>query len=210
MKKIINTILVISLFWMGYVNAANNKLYFTESNDRLYYDSKLEDGTFMNHQELIPGSMNEDVIIIENGTNTDYTLYLKLNPKSNSDGARELFSNIKMKVYLDDNLIYDGIASGTDYNDNGINLQNATKIGSITKKKSYTLKVLTTLDKEYSNTDNNENSLIDWTFYAEYNDEVKEIVKTPITGKNNYIYIVCSLILIALAIIFIIISKKKK
>ena len=210
MKRIFKVLLVISLFWLTTVYAADNKLYFTESNNRLYYDSKLEDGSFMNHLDLVPGSINEDSIIIENGTNTDYNLYLKLNPKSDSDEAKELFSNIKMKVYLDDNLIYDGIASGTDYIGDGVNLQNATKIGQIIHKKSYTLKVITTLNKEYDNTENDEYSLIDWTFYAEYNKEVKEVVKTPITGKNNYMYIIYSLLLVIFTGIVIYIFKKKK
>ena len=157
----------------------------------------------MKHLDLVPGSVNEDTLLIENGTNIDYTLYLKLKPQNDSEEARELLSNLKMQIYLDNNLIYDGIASG-------VNLSDAAKIGMVSAKHTYTLKVVTTLDTGYDNTANNEYSLVDWTFYAEYNDEVKEIIKVPITSKNSYTFILLSLLIIVGEILVLIISKKKQ
>lgn len=210
MKRIFNILLVISLFWLSFVYADDNKLYFTETNDRLYYDSAQEDNSFMKHLDLVPGSVNEDTLLIENGTNTDYTLYLKLKPQNDSEEARELLSNLKMQIYLDNNLIYDGIASGVDYNNTGVNLSDAAKIGMVSAKHAYTIKVVTTLDTGYDNTANNEYSLVDWTFYAEYNDEVKEIIKVPITSKNSYTFIILSVLIVIGVIIILIISKKKQ
>ena len=210
MKRIFNILLFISLFWLSFVYADNNKLYFTETNGRLYYDSAIDDNSFMKHLDLVPGSVNEDTLVIENGTNTDYTLYLKLKPKSDAEEARELLSKLKMQIYLDNNLIYDGIASGVDYNNTGVNLSEAAKIGMVSAKHTYTLKVVTTLDTDYDNTENDEYSLVDWTFYAEYNDEVKEIIKVPITSKNSYTFIILSaLIIVGVAIILLLYKRRQ-
>lgn len=210
MKRIFNLLLFISLFWLSFVYADNNKLYFTETNGRLYYDSALDDNSFMKHLDLVPGSVNEDTLVIENGTNTDYTLYLKLKPKSDAEEARELLSKLKMQIYLDNNLIYDGIASGVDYNNTGVNLSEAAKIGMVSAKHTYTLKVVTTLDTDYDNTENDEYSLVDWTFYAEYNDEVKEIIKVPITSKNSYTFIILSALIIVGVAIILLLHKRKQ
>ncbi len=210
MKRIFNILLFISLFWLSFVYADNNKLYFTETNGRLYYDSAINDNSFMKHLDLVPGSVNEDTLVIENGTNTDYTLYLKLKPKSDAEEARELLSKLKMQIYLDNNLIYDGIASGVDYNNTGVNLSEAAKIGMVSAKHTYTLKVVTTLDTDYDNTENDEYSLVDWTFYAEYNDEVKEIIKVPITSKNSYTFIILSALIIVGVAIILLLHKRKQ
>lgn len=210
MKRIFNILLFISLFWLSFVYADNNKLYFTETNGRLYYDSALDDNSFMKHLDLVPGSVNEDTLVIENGTNTDYTLYLKLKPKSDAEEARELLSKLKMQIYLDNNLIYDGIASGVDYNNTGVNLSEAAKIGMVSAKHTYTLKVVTTLDTDYDNTENDEYSLVDWTFYAEYNDEVKEIIKVPITSKNSYTFIILSALIIVGVAIILLLHKRRQ
>lgn len=210
MKRIFNILLFISFFWLSFVYADNNKLYFTETNGRLYYDSALDDNSFMKHLDLVPGSVNEDTLVIENGTNTDYTLYLKLKPKSDAEEARELLSKLKMQIYLDNNLIYDGIASGVDYNNTGVNLSEAAKIGMVSAKHTYTLKVVTTLDTDYDNTENDEYSLVDWTFYAEYNDEVKEIIKVPITSKNSYTFIILSALIVVGVAIILVLHKRKQ
>ena len=81
MKKIV---LFISFFVFSIlsVQAKENKLYFTEENDRLYYESKLiDEDVFMKHIDMTPGENFTDELLIENGTNTKYTLYFKIVPR---------------------------------------------------------------------------------------------------------------------------------
>ena len=68
MKKVLLLILLLITINFSVV-AKENKLYFTESDDRLYYESELLDSNvFMNHTDMIPGSSYVDELIIENGT----------------------------------------------------------------------------------------------------------------------------------------------
>ena len=111
------------------VEATSSRLYFTESEDRLYYDGELLDDTFMYHTDMVPGSNFSDELIIENGTGTTYTLYFKVVPREQSEEANELLENITMRILLDGKVIYEGRASGLDYTGDGINLQNAVCLG---------------------------------------------------------------------------------
>ena len=71
--------------------------------------------------------------------------------------------------------------------------------------------VETSLSKDYDNTNYDELSYIDWSFYAQYEDEVSEIVKSPNTMKNSSSYtIVFSIIIILIGITLIINAIKKK
>ncbi len=158
-----------------------NRLYFTGSGNRLYYNSALYDeDVFMKHTDMVPGSSYEDELIISNNTRTDYNLYLKVVLKEQSDLALELLKNIEMTIYLDGKLLYDGYADGLDYN--GIDLQNAIFIGEYKTDKVSHLTVKTTLSTKYDNTENDETSYIDWQFIANYEDEVIPI--NPDTGDK--------------------------
>ena len=206
-NKILLFILIFILIVIN-VNAKENKLYFSEKDKKLYYDSSLLDkNIFMNHINMLPGQNYEDRLVIENASDRDYTLYFKISLKDQSDKAINLLNNINMKLYLNDSEIYNGNVIGVSYAN--IDLRNAIKIGVIPKNTAMYLDSYTKLKEEYDDIDNTEYSYVDWNFYAEYDDSVDVIV--PKTDKNQEnIYKIISILLLITAIIFIILYMKKK
>jgi hypothetical protein len=213
MKKFV---LFISLFALSVlsVQARENKLYFTEENNRLYYESKLiDEDIFMKHIDMTPGESFTDELLIENGTNTKYTLYFKVVPREQSAEADELLENIIMKIKLDEEIIYEGKATGLDYTEQGIDLQKAILLGDFTPSKNSKMVVETKLSENYDNTELNEFSYIDWSFYAQYDDSKPpvEIIVSPNTMRNSFPYtIVFSAIIILIGIGIVKSAYKKK
>lgn len=201
MKKVLLLILLLITINFSVV-AKENKLYFTESDDRLYYESELLDSNvFMNHTDMIPGSSYVDELIIENGTKTKYTLYFKLEENNQSSEEKELLEYINIKITLDGKEIYNGKA--LDLNDE--NLSDAILLGEFTKDKVSIMKIETKLDENYSNTNNIYTSKIDWSFYAQFDgndsEEILPIPNTGINGASNYLVVVI-FVIIGLLIIF--------
>lgn len=211
MKKILVGFLVLILSTMP-VSAKENRLYFTESGDRLYYESKLVgDEFFMKHLDMVPGSKGNDTLIIENGTNTNYKLYFQVKPREQSRDAEELLENIEMKITLDGKEIYDGLATGVDYNQYGVNLQDAILLGDFGPKRESKMEVEVTLSKEYSNTSNRDISYIDWVFYGQYEDsDPSEIIKVPDTEKNQVPIMIVSGVIILIGVGAVLYAKKKE
>lgn len=213
MKKFV---LFISLFALSVlsVQARENKLYFTEENNRLYYESKLiDEDIFMKHIDMTPGESFTDELLIENGTNKKYTLYFKVVPREQSAEADELLENIIMKIKLDEEIIYEGKATGLDYTEQGIDLQKAILLGDFTPSKNSKMVVETKLSENYDNTELNEFSYIDWSFYAQYDDSKPpvEIIVSPNTMRNSFPYtIVFSAIIILIGIGIVKSAYKKK
>lgn len=213
MKKFV---LFISLFALCIISveAKENKLYFTEENNRLYYESKLiDENIFMKHVDMTPGESFTDELIIENGTNTKYTLYFKIVPREQSAEADELLDNIMMKIKLDDNVIYEGKATGLDYTEQGIDLQMAILLGNFAPSRNSKMVVETKLSENYDNTEFNDFSYIDWSFYAQYDDSEPpvEIIASPDTMKNSFPFaFVFSVIIILIGFGIIKSAYKKK
>ena len=213
MKKFI---LFMSLFIIGIVPvlAKENKLYFKEDDNRIYYDSKLiDENVFIKHDNMVPGESFSDELIIENGTNTKYTLYFKVVPKNQNQEANELLENIMMKIELDGKTIYEGKATGLDYNNQGVNLQKSILLGDFFPSKKSKMVVETKLSENYSDTDFNDSSYIDWSFYAQYDDSEPpiEIIPSPNTMRNSFPYtIVFSAIIILIGIGIVKSAYKKK
>lgn len=213
MKKFV---LFISLFALCIISveAKENKLYFMEENNRLYYESKLiDENIFMKHVDMTPGESFTDELIIENGTNTKYTLYFKIVPREQSAEADELLDNIMMKIKLDDNVIYEGKATGLDYTEQGIDLQKAILLGNFAPSKNSKMVVETKLSENYDNTEFNDFSYIDWSFYAQYDDSEPpvEIIASPDTMKNSFPFaFVFSVIIILIGFGIIKSAYKKK
>lgn len=216
MKNILKTCIVLILFLtIGIVNARENRLYFTNNGDRLYYDSsKYDDEYFMKHIDMVPGSSFEDKLTIENGSMYDYKLYFRVKNREQSELAKELLENVEMQIYLDGKLLYDGYANGFDYSHDGLDLTNTIYIGEYEANSSGEIVAKTKLSNEYSNTENDEFSYVEWEFIAEYNDLVLPI--NPDTSKDNksqYIKILLlglSLLLILFIIIETLFERKKQ
>ena len=208
MRKVLLLIAML-LFIASPVYAKENKLYFTESGKRMVYKSKLLDEEYFLKHDLVPGEKFTDELLIENGTKTKYTLYFKIMPREQSAEANKLLEEINMQISVDGNIIYEGKATGLNYDENGINLQEAILLGDFDPSKESKMIVETTLSEEYSNTDSSISSFIDWQFYAQYDDSVEVI--NPDTGDNVSKYLIialsCGLVIIIAALLY---SKKVK
>ena len=115
------------------VRAEDNRLYFVEGkdSDKVYYESGLFDSKkFMSHLDMVPGSSYTDTLVIENSTNTKYTLYFKFNKKSQSQDAENLLNNIIMKITINGNVIYEGKANGMG----SLDLTDAVLLGDVLPK----------------------------------------------------------------------------
>lgn len=212
MKKFILFISLLLLI-VSPVYAKENKLYFTESDNRLYYESKLlNEDVFMKHTDMVPGNSYRDELIIENGTNTKYTLYFKALPRKQSKEADELLESIMMKMTLDGKVIYEGTATGLDYNEQGIDLQKAILLGDFIPSKNSKMIVETKLSENYDNTEYSGFSYIDWIFYAQSDNSKPpvEIIVSPNTMKNSFPFTIVFSVFIVLIGFGIIKSAYKK
>ncbi len=198
------------LLMISPVYAKENRLYFTESDNRLYYESGLfQEKVFMKHEEMTPGSVYQDSLKIENGTNTTYTLYMKAVPKNQGAAEEALLKSIKMVITVDGKTVYDGLATGEELNNQGIDLQEAILLGDFSPNKTATMNVETKLLENYNDTENSNTSSIDWSFYASYGDnEVIPINPYTSTMKKNYSYFI-PIIVVALLLLIVLFKKKE-
>lgn len=206
MKKIILTLIILLLLTFD-VEAATNRLYFTEKDDRLYYDTDVFDkDIFMYHHDMVPGKEYVDELTIENKTNETYDLYLKVNSEAQDSLAEELIDNISMEVYLDGKLIYVGDARGVDYS----NLQETILIGRYHPNKESKLIVKTKLSDNYTNTNNTSTGKITWEFYGRYGSDIKPIL--PETGDNisRYVILLSISSLIFILLVMVVYNNKNK
>ena len=108
-----------------------------------------------------------------------------------------------MRIKLDDKIIYEGKATGIDYNGQGVNLQKAILLGKFTPSKIFKMIVETKLSESYDNTNFRDLSYIDWSFYAQDDDSEPpvEIIVSPDTMKNSFpILFVFSIIIIIIGL----------
>ena len=182
MKKILFFTIII-LLTMIQTKAITNKLYFNSNGNKLYYDTDLfNKNLFMYHVDMLPGKTYQDELLIENKTQTEYTLYLKIKENNDSELAKELVDNIIMTIYLDEIIIYEGYASGIDYIENNRIIDDSIYIGNYKSGDEQKLTVETTLKSEYSNTENTALSNIEWEFFAYYDKNMDVI--NPDTQDN--------------------------
>lgn len=210
MKKILLIIIMLFLSITG-VSAVDNKLYISSSDNKLYYDSKLfNTNKFMNYLDMIPGDTFNDELVIENHTKYNFKLYLKIKNRNNND----LMDYLTMKLYLDNQLMYDGDVIGTNLN----NQDDVYYIGTFTPGQISKLDAYVNFSIDYSNMDNKDTLIVDWLFFAETYDNMEddvivEILPAPETGltidKNIIGYIVFGLCLVIALVIVIIFGKNK-
>ena len=211
MKKIL---LLIGILFISISNvyAKDNRLYFIEDNDKLYYDSKsFDEELFMNHTDMLPGEIYTDELILENSSKKTYTLYFKIKERQQSEEADSFLNYIDMNIYLDNELIYSGNIKGNNYED--VNLKNAIKLLDIKPNQISNMKVETYLDTSYDNYNNTTNSYIDFEFYSQYDKDEVIVEKNevqliqPKTGDNIYLYVG---LLIISTLTFIILYYKQR
>ena len=184
MKKILFFTIII-LLTMIQTKAITNKLYFNSNGNKLYYDTDLfNKNLFMYHVDMLPGKTYQDELLIENKTQTEYTLYLKIKENNDSELAKELVDNIIMTIYLDEIIIYEGYASGIDYIENNRIIDDSIYIGNYKSGDEQKLTVETTLKSEYSNTENTALSNIEWEFFAYY-DKHMDVINPDIQDNIN-------------------------
>lgn len=200
---------------------SDNKLYFTNDGDRLYYDTKLFDSDiFMYHTDMVPGTIYTDKLLVENGSSVDYDLYFKIKEVDQNGNANELLDNILMEIYLEDELIYERKVKGLDYNSSGVNLKNAIHIGKYLSNSENELVIKTRLDENYNNPTNREEAHIEWEFYATYGDkedipvidnkDKNEVIPLlPNTYDAVYRYFIIAIISGGLLIILLFLLRRK-
>lgn len=179
MKKILIIITVVLIYLVIPVNAQENKLYLTKKNDQVYYDSKLfHKDFFMNHVDMLPGDAFTDELIIENGTDSKYQLFFKIEPRLQDTLADELLENMDIKIIIDNVIIYQGKVLNNDSKN-----ENAIPLGDFDPSKKYKMRVETVLSKNYNNEQFQDFSYIDFLFYAKADDmkDPVEIVEVPNT-----------------------------
>ncbi len=199
LKKVL--VLLILLLFYSKAYALENKLYFKEDGDKLFYDESLiKSDIFMNHKEFVPGKTYTDKLIIKNGARKDYTLYFKILPKSQSAMEDKLLSNLNLKVYINNKLIYDGNIKGKNYND----ISNAVELIKLKPREKINFKSEITLNSNYEDIGNYDSIYSDWSIYA-YNNKLIEIIP-----KKTEYSIFPFIILIVLIILIVIIYKFKK
>ena len=213
MKKMIFVISCLISF-IPLINAESNRLYFTEDKKGLVYDTdSFDEKIFMHHDDMYPNKKYEDILDIENGTKNECELYFKIIQVDQDELAKELINNIEMEIYIDNSLIYKGIATGEDIEGDGVNLEDAISLGLFKPNTKKTLVAKTKLSKDYENKANTTKSYIDWQFYAKCS-EVKGLEEiNPDTGDfMSFKTILLMIIILLLSFSFTVYSlfKKKK
>lgn len=189
------------------------KLYFEESNGTMTWNPvRGSDGNwFMSFTNMIPGCKYQDILQIENGSKKTYRLYVQAVPNQQDEKKNMLLELISMKVVLDDNILYEGTASGKEY-ENG-NLQDVIYLGTYKSSGKSHISVQLELDKdvglEYCDT----LTKLDWKFMVtEIHDPEKkaEVIQPPQTGDKYNIAPFAILTILSSVLLFNLIKHKKK
>ena len=191
------------------IGASENILRFVDEDNNLYYDSEIfDDDIFMNRLNLISGETNNDVLLIENKTDDTFNLYFRIIDNGYSEEDKELISNTTMKIFVDNEIIYDGYIDGKHYDD-GINLNNSVSVGEFTPDSSKEIRVVTGVDSDYVGAEANATIQVDWEFYAEIDDAILPINPIILEGidHNIIILIIWGIALIVIGIMFFRIRK---
>ncbi len=191
------------------IGASENILRFVDEDNNLYYDSEIfDDDIFMNRLNLISGETNNDVLLIENKTDDTFNLYFRIIDNGYSEEDKELISNTTMKIFVDNEIIYDGYIDGKHYDD-GINLNNSVSVGEFTPDSSKEIRVVTEVDSDYVGVEANATIQVDWEFYAEIDDAILPINPIILEGidHNIIILIIWGIALIVIGIMFFRIRK---
>lgn len=188
------------------------KLYFEEHNGKMTWNNiRGSDGNwFMSFVNMVPGGRYKDQLKIENGSKKTYKLYMQVIPLWQEQKKDELLELISMKVYLNSKELYEGAASGKDYN-NG-NLQDVIYIGTYKPGETGEINVDLQLDKNVGLEYCDLLTRNDWKFMVTEvnNPEKVKVIKPPKTGDISNIHPYIFIMGCALGIVILIKNKTKK
>lgn len=205
MKKVLLIILSLFLFYNMVYAEEYSRIYFTDYGNRIFYKSVTEEDIFLLHRDMVPGKVYNDTLVIENTSDILFKLYFKAEQVDQNELAKELLENIDMTIWFDDEIIYEGTASGLDYYENGINLDNQIYLGEYGENQNSILKTKVKLREEYANIANYELAKVKWNFYVLYDDEL--LVVNPDTGGESFISRELCMLLVFLLILAIIVYE---
>lgn len=168
MKKIIAAIIA-SLFIVAPVSAIDeNTVYIRNVDGKVVYEAPDGfDERFMVHENMTPGGETyTDYLVVKNDTSKKYEIFFKISAEDNTPKAEVLIDHIEMRIFIDDNLFYDGKARGLDYRGKGINLTDAVSLGDFPSGRSIRMRIETNLDATYEDIENPDTSKTHWHFYV--------------------------------------------
>lgn len=138
----------------------------------------------MSFTNMVPGGKYDDQLNIENGSKKTYSLYMQVLPIEQDQKRDELLELISMKVKLGNDVIYEGTASGKEYN-NG-NLRNVIFLGTYKPGGTGQISVDLELNKDTGTEYCDLLTKIDWKFMVTeiQNPENPKNPEKPGIGKN--------------------------
>ena len=162
MKKLFSILSVIILCLTINVYALEDKIVIKSDGDKLTYDKSLiHTNDFIVRDNMLPGESYNDSLTIENKSTKNFSLYFKLEPKSNTD----LLDYLTVVIKLDGTTVYTGAINDAK---NSTNPNNAILLKRLDKNETTHLTVKTTVSNDYTNKNNTSASEIDLKFYAMY------------------------------------------
>lgn len=131
------------------VIAADKDLYFSEKDGQLYYESRETDHSsrFLSNDDLKPGEVYTDTMMIRNKTQSVYQIYLQMHPEEGLYTIqKKLLSLISMKIYSGSTLLYEGTADGITENATPDDITRRVSLGSFAPGASESFRVEYYLD----------------------------------------------------------------
>lgn len=189
------------------------KLYFQKKNDVMTWNPvRGSDGNwFMSFTNMIPGEEYEDCLQIENGSEKTYGLYMQVVSKQQDMQRDHLLELISMNVLLDSKMIYEGNASGKEYEDGS--LQDVVYLGTYKPGEKSEISVHLKLDENVKIDDSDILTQNDWKFMVMEigtTEKSPQVIQPPKTGDlSKYpLYIIVAVISLVVLVLNIV-SKKR-
>lgn len=185
-------------------------LSFEKRNGKMVWSSKDESGEnwFMSFTNMVPGESCSDMLEIKNKSKKTYDLYMQFTPVDQSELQDELLERISMKVMFDGEVIYEGTASGKNYQNGVGNLRNVIKLCRCEPGKASSIKIQLSLDKSIDVEYADLLSRIDCRFMVtEINKPPQDI--QPKTGDELPIAILLAILVAAAAAVIMILRTRR-
>ena len=207
----------LSAYETNYVRETET-LYFEEQNGKMVWKNVAGDETngFMDFTNMLPGEEYEEQLDIENGSQKTYALYVKAVPLDQGEKADELLERISMKVIRENETLYEGSASGKEYNKT--DLQKVIYLGTYKAGEKEQIHVKLKLDSNIGLEYNELLAQNDWKFMVtEITDKENsdgtpgksQTIHAPQTGDTTSVRGYFILMGCAFILIFIIIRRKR-